>query len=220
MSDTALRGGAKLRRTKAGDTYGRWTVIEADMAASTSKHLKWRCRCACGVERSVWGDALRSAASTSCGCYNRERVSEVTSARNFKHGLSTTPEYASWQHMVNRCQNPKTDCFENYGGRGITVCDRWATSFENFRADMGPRPSLAHTLDRIDNEKGYSPDNCRWATRRVQLCNRRNARLVSIGGETKTITEWAESLGISRNTLTYRLDVMRLTPVEALGVTA
>lgn len=116
-----------------------------------------------------------------------------------------TSEYIAWGNMVQRCTNPKNPNFHNYGGRGIRVCDRWLT-FSHFLADMGPRPSTKHTLDREDNDGEYCPGNCRWATQREQCRNmRKNSRLTH-AGETLTVTQWAERTGLDRNTIDGRID--------------
>lgn len=123
-----------------------------------------------------------------------------------KHGLSGTPEYKAWQQMRLRCTDPKHKAYPGYGGRGITVCARWLQSVAAFVADMGPKPSPRHELDRIENDKGYEPGNCRWVTRKVNGRNRRSNRWVTFNGETLTIAEWSERTGIPRDTLKKRLD--------------
>jgi hypothetical protein len=120
------------------------------------------------------------------------------------------PAYDSWSHMIQRCTNPKSQDWPNYGGRGITICDRWFV-FSNFAADMGERP-YGTTLDRKDNEKGYSPDNCKWSTRVEQERNKRSNRRLIVEGVSRTVAEWAELLGIRANTITLRL--RRGWPVE------
>jgi len=122
------------------------------------------------------------------------------------HGLSYTPEYRAWQMMRLRCTVPTNRAYANYGGRGITVCERWLDSPENFIADMGPKPSPAHELDREDNDKGYSPENCRWVTRTVNDRNRRSNRMLTHAGETLSLAEWAERHSLPRDTLLKRLD--------------
>jgi hypothetical protein len=107
--------------------------------------------------------------------------------------------------MITRCENPKSIEYEVYGGRGITVCDRWRISFENFLADMGDRPTPKHTIDRIDNAIGYCPENCRWATMKEQQRNRRNNRLISFDGKTATLAEWAEISGNSSDIISWRI---------------
>src|SRR6266436_4499546 len=106
------------------------------------------------------------------------------------HGLTETADYASWCDMLTRCYNPRFNGYKYYGGRGITVCERWRHSFENFLADMGVKPSLKHSLDRIDCNGPYSPDNCRWATRLEQNANQRRIKLYTFGGETRHLKEW------------------------------
>lgn len=123
----------------------------------------------------------------------------------YRHGLSYIPEYRCWQTMRLRCHEPANPAYKDYGARGITVCDRWRDSPANFLADMGRKPSPKHELDRIDNDKGYSPDNCRWVTRSVNDRNRRSNRFVEHKGERLTIAEWAERYNLRRDTLTHRL---------------
>ena len=121
------------------------------------------------------------------------------------HGMHKTPEYRSWDSMKQRCTNAKSPSAKNYKDRGITVCERWSV-FHNFFEDMGPRPSISHTLERIDNAKGYYPENCRWATKLEQQRNRRTARLLTFQGETKTIHEWCKIANISWSALSRRID--------------
>lgn len=126
--------------------------------------------------------------------------------RHGKHGLSHRPEYRAWQQMRLRCHDPKHAAYPNYGGRGIFVCERWLKSPTAFLADMGPRPSPKHELDRRDNSGPYSPENCRWASRKENDRNRRSNRLVAAGGVTRTLIEWSERTGIPQDTLKHRLD--------------
>jgi hypothetical protein len=136
-------------------------------------------------------------------------------------GKSRTPEYGSWHAMIGRCTKPDNDCFEYYGGRGITVCDRWLTSFENFLTDMGPKPSLHHTIERIDNNKGYEPGNCKWATLSEQARNRRDNVLLEHDEKVQCLAAWADDLGIKQTTLRMRLkrgwsaERILTTPVNA-----
>lgn len=122
-----------------------------------------------------------------------------------KHGLSKTVGYRTWYAMLQRCQNPRNPVFRRYGGRGITVCDRWQ-SFENFYADMGSRPTPKHSIDRIDNNGNYEPGNCRWATPHEQARNRGDNYLIEWRGETRCLSDWCEVVGLTYSTVKGRLD--------------
>lgn len=180
---------------ETGNKYGRYTVLRRD-PASLGKVAKWICLCECGTTKSVEAHSLRSGHIKSCGCYQRDRLR--------KHDRSLTKEWNAWASMRSRCNNPNHKAYHNYGGRGIKVCERWMESFENFYADMGDSPADTE-LDRIDNEKGYSPENCRWATYQQQGNNRRNNRYLTFNGETHSLADWCRITGINRATLKYRL---------------
>lgn len=188
-----------------GKRFNRWLVISE---APKPEHLKtkqrvvyWLCRCDCGNTGIVAGQSLRTGASQSCGCRQRE----CPELQNRTHGLSGTIEYTIWQGIKARCYNPAEPAYRNYGGRGITMCDRWRNSFENFLADMGLRPSLQHSIDRIDCNIGYSPDNCRWATAVEQANNTRKNRFVAHDGQNLTIAQWSRITGIQYHTLGVRV---------------
>lgn len=182
-----------------GRVIGRWTVL-AYAGRSASYVAYWNCQCACGAMRTVAHKHMLSGESTSCGC----AIAEKTSRRQKTHGKSRTPEYISWGGMLERCSCAESKSYHNYGGRGITVCDRWQT-FEHFLADMGPRPTPKHSLDRKDNNGDYCPDNCRWATKKEQANNRRGNSRWEYRGEVKTLSAWAEYAGIPHSTLRNRL---------------
>lgn len=121
------------------------------------------------------------------------------------HGLSYAPDFYTWKSMMSRCRDPKNPSYHHYGARGIRVCQRWIESPQAFFDDMGPRPSSRHSLDRIDNDGNYEPGNCRWATPQQQMVNRRVNRHVTHDGVTRTISEWASSVGMSRGVLRHRI---------------
>jgi len=131
----------------------------------------------------------------------RDSTSGQFTAKHSQHG---TPEYVAWDHMKSRCTNPGHKQYESYGGRGITVCDRWA-DFAAFYEDMGPRPTELHTLDRRDNDRGYSKENCRWATRTEQNRNHRANRMISYQGKTQCVAAWAQELGVADSVIRVRL---------------
>lgn len=124
--------------------------------------------------------------------------------RKERHGMNKSPEHRAWVHMKQRCSNPNKREWPHYGGRGIKVCDRWQSSFLAFFADVGPRPSATHSLDRIDVNGDYEPSNVRWATQQQQVENTRTARLVTIDGKTQTIAAWEREMGLSKGQVRAR----------------
>lgn len=182
-----------------GKKFGRLTVLFQD-SSNTVGRTKWVCLCSCGTIKVISAGDLMSGDITSCRCAHRDMLRE----RNIKHGLSGTPTHATWCRMINRCTNKNGEDYHNYGGRGITVCDRWMNSFENFLADMGEKPSKKMSIDRINNDGPYSPDNCRWATNKEQSLNKRTNALLTIKGVTKTQTEWAYYTGINQSKISRR----------------
>lgn len=186
-----------------GEVFGEWTVLR-HIAAST-----WLCRCSCGVEKPVGIGALRRGDSTKCRSCGTSRHGAAS-----RFGVRSR-EYQSWLAMNARCNTPSHEAYARYGGRGITVCERWK-SFENFLADMGPRPAKK-SLDRYPNKDGnYEPGNCRWATAKEQGRNKSNSTAYTHNGKTATIAEWAEIKGMPRARLRERL--LKMTIEQALAM--
>lgn len=163
--------------------FGRLTVLgEAEPKRfGQSVYRRALCRCDCGNLSKPLPDSLRSGRTTSCGCLTAEVAT--------RHGMEKSSEYRAWVNMRARCKNPTDQSWSRYGGRGIAVCDRWRDSFEAFYADVGPRPTASHSIDRIDNDGNYEPGNVRWATALMQNQNRHNSLHVEMSGETVALRE-------------------------------
>lgn len=187
-----------------GKKFGRLTII--DFAEIRYRRAFWLCECVCGNVKIVDGIRLRSGKTRSCGCLRREMSAERGRRLNTIHGGSYTSEYRIWISMRSRCLDETHTSYHNYGGRGIKVCDRWRESFVSFLEDMGPRPSLQHSIDRIDNDGDYTPKNCRWATMKEQRRNSRQNRFIIAFGERRTLIEWSECYGIGPRTISRRLE--------------
>lgn len=186
-----------------GKQFHRLTVLHR-ASQNYKTAAVWVCRCTCGSIVEVVGLALRSGNTKSCGCLRNEKTRQRAVCRNTTHGLSHLPEHEVWEVMKARCSNPSHKSYPDYGGRGITVCPEWAASFESFYNHVGPRPSDNHSIDRVDNNKGYEPGNVRWATAKQQGRNKRTNHHLTLNGETKTLAEWSEITGIKKNSLSAR----------------
>ena len=175
----------------------RLTLVAELPQRSKDGHIVGLYACKCGGQVSVIKSRVSNGYTKSCGCLNREAKPGLT------HGGHSSPTYRSWSAMKVRCLNPTSKDYPKWGGRGITICESWI-SFENFLRDMGPRPA-GTTIDRIDPEKGYDPDNCRWATPRQQAHNRRDLVSVRIGERTIPLADYAKEIGLSRGAAHLRL---------------
>lgn len=194
---------------KAGDKVGRYTVHGIYKKPNAyPKYAKVSCECGSDT-RFVLVAVLRRGEAQSCGCLHKERVT--------KHGMWNQPLFNVWRAMHDRCYNQKNKRYQRYGARGITVCDRWH-SLENFVADMSHSYKAGLTLDRIDNNRPYSPDNCRWATRSEQNRNYSRNVVFTWNGETLCLMEWAEKLGLNYGTLWDRIFVQKLNFEDAARI--
>lgn len=190
-----------------GLRFGRLTVLERlPRKSKTDTNARWLCRCDCGRATTVYGQDLKRGRTQSCGCLQAEV--------RMQHGMAHTPVYAVYKQMLQRCENPNSQAYENYGGRGIKVCDEWHT-FEKFFADMGDRPK-GFSIDRIDVNGNYCKENCRWVVSKVQNNNKRNNRHIEFNGETHTLGEWAEKLGVEWTILRNRIDYYNWSIEKAL----
>lgn len=191
---------------KVGEKHGRWTVMAAPQTCPTPKVL---CRCECGKERPVLVHHLAGGRSTSCGCTRRaKRTHGAASGGTY---ASMSPEYHSWRAMRERCSRPSYHAYHLYGGRGIRVCDRW-NDFAAFLADMGPKPTPKHSIERKDSNGNYEPSNCRWATKIEQARNTSRNHIITYAGESLTLAEWAERTKFTSAAILTRL--RRGWPVE------
>jgi hypothetical protein len=179
-----------------GLKYGLLTVVERVGG-------KWLCQCDCGQSAQVLATNLKKGNSKSCGCSRRLSCASRMSALNLRHGDTGSKEHSTWAGIVKRATKESSHRWVSYGQRGISMCDRWL-SYESFLEDMGRAPSAQHTIDRIDNDKGYSADNCRWALPIVQAQNRGTNRYTTVHGEIVTFAEAARRMGVTRSTIGKR----------------
>lgn len=175
-----------------GKRIGKLLVVSFE--GCRNKKSYWKCLCDCGGIKIIRRSDLVSGNTTSCGCKLKYRV----------HGQAYSATYRSWKAMRYRCSNPKNRCYKDYGGRGIAVCERWDNSFENFYADMGERPD-GMTIDRIDNNMGYCPKNCRWATAKEQSRNKQNSKIITALGESLCLADWSKKTGLTKGSINLRL---------------
>lgn len=184
-----------------GKRYGRLTVLSY-IKNDRWNHRIYECRCDCGNVVNVLSRSLSSGATNSCGCLHQD----LLIARNTKHGeAKTSKEYWAWHSLKKRCRDKNQRYFNNYGGRGITVCDRWLNSFENFLADMGRAPSPKHSIERKDNNGNYEPSNCHWATRIEQANNTRRNLMIEYNSKIQSLPNWCRELNLKYGNIRSRI---------------
>lgn len=197
-----------------GSRFGKLTVIER-VENDAHGHSRWRCKCDCGNDTVVIGYELKNGHIKSCGCYRSENLNDF----NRTHNLSKHPLYRVWKAMRNRCNNPNNTAYERYGGRGIKVCDDWNSDFKPFyewAVSNGYEKGL--TIDRIDNDGNYCPENCRWVSYATQNTNKRNIRMITFNGKTQNMKEWANELGIPYKMFAKHIkDGQSISAVQALA---
>jgi hypothetical protein len=177
------------------------TLVRISEKKTKDGHKIWVCRCDCGNISEYIGTRVKNNRVSNC----KKCASKITGEKNTKHGMKHSDEYKTWSGMKMRCINKNAPDYERYGGRGITMCDEWLNSFMSFFLHIGPKPSKKHSIDRIDNNKGYEPGNVRWATKLDQVKNRRDSIYVSDGNKTYHITDVANKLKISKGAAHLRL---------------
>lgn len=168
---------------------------------------KWNVRCDCGEEFVVWAEQVTRQRTKQC----RKCRNKLISVMRSTHGQRKSTTYSTWSQMIDRCTNPKSGNWDNYGGRGITICNQWKDSFENFLKDMGERPE-GKTIDRKNNDGNYEPENCHWASATEQGNNRRTNKTITFNGKSQTFSEWGRELGIDKTLIRQR--VLSGWPVE------
>lgn len=191
-------------KLEVGNVFGKLTLVRyLSKSESPRGKASWLCKCSCGREHVT--DKTRLTKGISRRCRPCSDLSSGESRRCAHHSKVRSKEYSAWSNMKNRCLNPSYYLFHRYGGRGISVCDSWLNSFVSFHDDMGSAPSKGHSLDRIDNEKGYSISNCRWATEVTQSNNRSDNVLIDLNGKSMSIADWCRELGLNYATIQARL---------------
>jgi hypothetical protein len=186
-----------------GIEINRLTVIER--VANKNKRVVWLCSCKCGAFVEIQANNLQSGNSKSCGCLQKETINKLNRVLKVTHGNSNSTCYLAWKNMKSRCTNQNLSNYKYYGERGISVCMEWEHSFQQFLNDMGEPPPYT-SLERVDNNKGYDKENCKWATTLEQSRNKRNNHLLTYNGETHCITDWAGIINLPSPTLLRRLD--------------
>ncbi len=207
MNKIIKSGTATYKIDLTGKKIGRLSVIKFSHSRlyGNRKLGIWQCLCECGNIVNVTGKCLRSGESQSCGCYRDDMRLESVKTHGHSGGGELRSEYNTWQNIKQRCSNPNRKCSQHYVGKGIKVCKRWLNSFENFISDMGPKPSPKHTIERNRNNLGYSPSNCRWATRKEQYRNTGRNVWITYNGKKQILTDWAIELNVPLNSISFHL---------------
>lgn len=198
----------------SGQVFGRLTVVNRVPSVKGQGGVVWNVVCECGSTRKVLSNSLRSGNSKSCGCL----VKDVQRGLRLTHGMSRTREYRTWYHMWDRCTNKNNASYSRYGGRGVSVDPEWQ-DLQRFIADMGNHPGGGLTLERVNNDLGYSAENCVWASSQAQTDNRSITRRLTFRGVTKTIQAWARDAGLNYTTLIRRIDDWGWSLEKALELT-
>ena len=203
-----------------GHKFGRLTILKEGASikyGKTTMRKVW-CKCECGIEKEIDFNSIKSGKSTSCGCFNRENAKKL----HTKHGMAMLktgvrhPDYCIWMKMKSRCFNPNDKSYPNYGGRGISVCNRWKNSFEDFISDMGWRPDKNYSIERIDYNGDYCPENCRWIYKSEQSKNTRRIKFVEYNGVWFCLSDICRILNLPYSTMRHRVYDLNIPFEEAI----
>ena len=192
-----------LKTDLTGKIFGRLTVVGKLEIKDKYNNFLWACKCECGNEKITNTPSLNSGQTSSCGCLHKETMSALLKT----HGMKHTSEYRVWAGIKRRCYNKNEDNYSDYGGRGITMCEKWKNDFMAFYNDMGLRPSKDHSIDRKDVNGNYCKENCRWATSTEQANNRRNNRFYLHNGVSRTLAGWCRELNLKYSVVWERLEL-------------
>ena len=197
-------------KDRIGEKWNNLTIIKFDRGEKKLQggyRYYWFCECICGTIKSIMYGNLQSGSVKSCGCLKSELISNTNTTHGHTKKKKISPEFNSWNGMFYRCYNTNCDSYKYYGGRGITVCDRWLNSFKNFLEDMGFKPDKSYSIDRINNDLGYYKENCRWATKLEQSNNQSTNKIIidNIDNEYTSISEAARNINMKQSTLYYQV---------------
>jgi len=208
MSSLSIKGldetkrGTKMKPLDLiGQKFGRLTVLRK----IKTNRIKWECICTCGKTKTIAPESLLRGHTKSCGCLLSETSTKTHTLHGGRKDGKYTPEYRVWSGMKNRCNNPNSEHWLSYGGRGINICDRWVNSFENFLEDMGKKPFKTAQIDRINNDLGYFKENCKWSTPKENSRNKRDSVYILHNGVTLHVKDWQDNIGIASTTIKARI---------------